>query len=466
MKLGGSNGHGGLSVAPPRFRFLVLEDDREARWALARTLEEMGHAVEAVETGEQALAMVSRFSPEVALLDVHGPGLDGVSVLKRALSLKPTLVAVMMSGTSTVPTAVEAMKSGAVDFLVKPVGPDALEDAVRKALTVATVRQRLAKCHEGSGKGPVFICDAPACQDLRDTLRRLSTSKATTVLIEGESGVGKEVIARLVHEQSSRAQAPFLQLNCAALPEHLVESELFGHERGAFTDAKSQKRGLFESAQGGSILLDEIGELPPGGQAKLLRLLEEKTFRHVGGVVELKADVRIVAATNVDLEKRVREGRFRPDLYFRLNVVKISVPPLRLRREDIPALCAHFITRISQELGRPAVGLSPRALQLLERWHWPGNVRELRNAIERALVLHQDATELRPEHLPLELSVAPASSAASPGPAEGAESLFDAERRLIERSMERARGNQSEAARLLGITRHTLRYRLKKFGMM
>jgi transcriptional regulator with PAS, ATPase and Fis domain len=274
-----------------------------------------------------------------------------------------------------------------------------------------------------------------------------------------------------VHFSSGRAERPFLQVNCAALPENLLESELFGHERGAFTDAHAQKRGLFESAEGGTVMLDEIGDLHPGGQAKLLRLLENKTFRRVGGVTELRADVRVIAATNVNLEERVAEGRFRADLFFRLNVVRIVLPPLREHPDDIPTLCAHFIARFNQEMKRHVKGVSATAMQVLQAYGWPGNVRELRNVIERAFILHAAADELRPEHLPPELRGAAAAAKRPPekpaGVAAAQEGLVleDVEKKLIQEALERASGNQSRAARLLGISRDTLRYRLKKHGM-
>jgi transcriptional regulator with PAS, ATPase and Fis domain len=307
-------------------------------------------------------------------------------------------------------------------------------------------------------------------EQVRSMIGRLASSDTTTVLIEGESGPGKEVVARAIHFQSARAERPFLQVNCAALPEHLLESELFGHERGAFTDAHSQKRGLFESAEGGSVMLDEIGDLPPGGQAKLLRLLENKTFRRVGGVQELRADVRVIAATNVDLEVRVSEGRFRSDLFFRLNVLRVVVPALREHPDDVSTLAAHFIARFNQEMKRQVRGIAPPAMELLKAYHWPGNVRELRNVIERAFILHAGADELRPEHLAAELRKAAAAPLKRqdklvPPVSEDGLVLDDVERKLIAEAMERASGNQSKAARLLGVSRDTLRYRLKKHGM-
>jgi two-component system response regulator AtoC len=305
-------------------------------------------------------------------------------------------------------------------------------------------------------------------EQVRSMISRLASSDTTTVLIEGESGSGKEVVARAIHFQSARSERPILQVNCAALPEHLLESELFGHERGAFTDAHTQKRGLFETAEGGSVVLDEIGDLPPGGQAKLLRLLENKTFRRVGGVQELRADVRVIASTNVDLEERVSEGRFRADLFFRLNVVRIVIPPLREHLDDVPVLVAHFIARFNQEMKRSVRAVSPAAMEMLRAYHWPGNVREVRNVVERAFILHAGAEEIRPEHLTPELrKAAPPKRPDKLVPSMTEEGLVldDVERKLIAEAMERASGNQSKAARLLGVSRDTLRYRLKKHGM-
>jgi DNA-binding NtrC family response regulator len=364
------------------------------------------------------------------------------------------------------------MKQGAVDFLVKPFPLQALDAAVRRALDAVATRKQIARAvdHGAAGSGGTgIIGSSMSIAQVREMASRLAESNATTVLIEGDSGVGKEVVARFIHGQSLRAAKPFLQLNCAALPEHLIESELFGHERGAFTDARSQKTGLFESAEGGSVLLDEIGDLPPSGQAKLLLLLENKTFRRVGGLTESKVDVRVIAATNVDLEARVSQGRFRADLFFRLNVVRIRVPPLRERKEDVLALAAFFVSRYNQEMRRSVKGISSQALDLLAAYHWPGNVRELRNVVERAFILHAGVDEIRPEHLPQALREAAPGPAAPKlavgGAAEGSMDLEQVEKRLIAEAMEKARGNQSQAARVLGISRDTLRYRLKKHGM-
>jgi len=456
-------------MSPRHGRVLVVDDEKLIRWSISERLGRSGYEGVGAETGEQALELLAQQAPDVALLDVRLPGIDGTAVLRRALALRPGLVVVMMSAHSTVDVAVEAMKDGASDFLVKPFPLAQMDAAVERALATAATRRRIADlgaaAAPSNGAVPPLVGSSPACQRVRELLTRLAASGAATVLIEGESGVGKEVIARNVHAQSARSGRPFLQLNCAALPEQLLETELFGHERGAFTDAKAQKHGLFENADGGTVMLDEISDLPAGGQAKLLRLLEEKTFRRVGGLTELRTDVRVIAATNVDLEIRVKEGRFRSDLFFRLNVVRIRVPPLRERKADIPDFCALFIARFNKERDRRVSGVTPQAMERLKEWHWPGNVRELRNVIERALTLHPEAEELRPEHLPVEVND-PVAVAAEGGRLEEDQSLFAAERRLIVETMDKALGNQTQAARALGITRHTLRYRLKKFGLL
>jgi len=453
-------------------RILVVDDEKLIRWSVGERLQRDGFEVVSAESGEQALDLIAASVPDLMLLDVRLPGIDGLATLQRALSIHPDLAVLMMSAHSTVDIAVEAMKHGAIDFLVKPFPFQALDAAVQRALATTRTRRQIAALtaerRGGADALAALVGRSAPLEQVRSMTARLAASEATTVLIEGESGSGKEVVARAIHFGSARADRPFMQVNCAALPEHLLESELFGHERGAFTDAHTQKRGLFESAEGGSVLLDEIGDLPAGGQAKLLRLLESKTFRRVGGVTELRADVRVIAATNVDLEERVSDGRFRADLFFRLNVVRIRVPPLREHPEDVPLLTAHFVAKFNQEMKRQVRGVSTSAMDQLAAYHWPGNVRELRNVVERAFILHASADELRPEHLPPELrsgTVPPRREKAAPQvPAEGLV-LDDVEKRLIAEALERAAGNQSKAARLLGISRDTLRYRLKKHGL-
>jgi DNA-binding NtrC family response regulator len=424
------------------------------------------------ETGEEALLKVASDKPDLMLLDVRLPGIDGVTTLSRALAIHPEIIVVMMSAHSTVDTAVDAMKLGATDFLVKPFPLEALDATVERVLAAARTRRRLSSdTNPASDSNAVqsIIGVSQAVVELRSMVARLAASDATTVLIEGESGVGKEVVSRAIHQASARAARPFSQVNCAALPNHLLESELFGHERGAFTDAHMQKRGLVESADGGSVMLDEIGELPPSGQAKLLQLLESKTFRRVGGVQELRADVRIIAATNVNLERMVTGGHFRADLFFRLNVVRINVPPLRERSLDIPALAMHFLVRFNRSLKREVHDVVPAAMETLCQYDWPGNVRQLRNVIERALILHPLIKELRPEHLPPELRQAVRTATPVGGTAAAVAgaglTLQETEIKMLRDALEQSAGNQSKAARLLGISRDTLRYRLKKYEL-
>jgi DNA-binding NtrC family response regulator len=445
---------------------LVVDDDKLIRWSLSERLARRGYETKTADSGEDALGMVSATWPEVMLLDVRLTGMDGVQTLQRALAVNPELVVVMISAHGTVDTAVEAMKHGAVDFLEKPFALSLLDAAVERALASAATRRQIAQGRMGAEESSSIVGQSGAMETIRTLVRRIASTEGATVLIEGESGVGKEAVARELHFNSPRAAKPFMQVNCAALPEQLLESELFGHERGAFTDAKVQKRGLFEMAGQGTVMLDEIGDLPAGGQAKLLRLLENKTFRRVGGVTELRTEARVVAATNADLEERVSTGRFRADLFFRLNVVRLLVPPLRERREDIPLLAAHFVSRYNETMKRTIKGISPTALDLLMAYSWPGNVRELRNVIERAFILHPGIEEIRSEHLAEPIRGAPPLDRLEAGAPLGspALSLDAAERRLIHEAMEKAKGNQSQAARMLGVSRDTLRYRLKKFG--
>jgi len=448
---------------------LVVDDEKLIRWSIGSRLERRGYKVSTAETGEDALLKVASERPDLMLLDVRLPGIDGVTTLARALDVHPELIVVMMSAHSTVDTAVGAMKLGATDFLVKPFPLETLDATVERVLAAAHTRRQLSKdSSPGAADSDVIqsiVGISQGANELRTMVSRLAGSEATTVLVEGESGVGKEVVSRAIHLASVRAARPFSQVNCAALPNHLLESELFGHERGAFTDAHMQKRGLVESADGGSVMLDEIGELPPSGQAKLLQLLENKTFRRVGGVQELRADVRIIAATNVDLERMVTGGHFRADLFFRLNVVRISVPPLRERAEDIPLLITHFLSRFNQNLKREVRDVAPAAMEMLKNYDWPGNVRQLRNVIERALILHPLIKELRAEHLPPELKLKNRTDPTLIAIPSDGMSLQATEIKMLREALERSAGNQSKAARILGVSRDTLRYRLKKYEL-
>ncbi|MBI4817243.1 MAG: sigma-54-dependent Fis family transcriptional regulator [Deltaproteobacteria bacterium] len=450
---------------------LVVDDEYLVRWSVSEHLARVGHRVESVETGEEALEYLGRNKPDLMLLDVRLPGKDGVTVLRQVILTHPDLPVVMLSANATLDEAVGAMKLGAKEFLVKPFSFQSLDSVVERALLAARMTQEIDDQIEGmlvsAGAEPI-IGKSPAMHEVRRLIERCASAGVTTILIEGESGVGKEVVVRAIHAASPRAAKPLLQINCAALPEQLVESELFGHERGAFTSAHARKIGIVESAEGGTVFLDEIGELPAAAQAKLLQLLENKKYRRVGGVAELRADVRVLAATNVALGERVAEGGFRADLFYRLNIIRIRVPSLRERLEDIPPLVSHFLGRFDSELGRQVRGVASTALDALVAYPWPGNVRELRNVVERALILHPTANELRLEHLPEEIRKH--AREGTPGSVKatlevGIE-LDAAERKLIVDALNRTNGNQSKAARILGVTRDTLRYRMKKHGLL
>jgi DNA-binding NtrC family response regulator len=383
----------------------------------------------------------------------------------------------MITAHGGVESAVRAMKLGAHDYIIKPFDMEELKLTVRKALETKALRREVARFHAKQREGfrlDDIVGGSRTIRDLKALIRRIAESDATTVLLEGESGTGKDLVARVIHFESARVQAPFLAVNCVALPEHLLESELFGHEKGAFTDAKALKKGLFEEADGGTVYLDEIGDMKPGLQAKLLRLIEEKTFRRVGGVKDLRVDVRIIAATNRDLAKAMQEEQFRKDLYFRLKVFPIHIPPLREHPEDILPLATSFITRFNREMRREILGLHPEAQACLKSYAWPGNVRELRNVIERGMILASGDT-LGVEHLLPEIGAGPVELTPSPPappraapvalPTDGLR-LEEVERDLVRQALEATEGNQVRAARLLGISRDALRNRMKKFGFL
>jgi DNA-binding NtrC family response regulator len=368
-----------------------------------------------------------------------------------------------------VETVVDAMKAGAFDYATKPFDLDDVAIRVERALDATRLRRELRTLRESLARPHTLgsiIGESGVMGTARALVRRVAQSPGSTVLITGESGTGKDLVAKVIHYSSTRAARPFLNITCSALPETLLESELFGHERGAFTDARQQKRGLLEQADEGTVFLDEIGEMVPALQAKLLRVLEEKTFRRVGGSGDIEVDVRVIAATNRNLEDLVREGKFRDDLYYRLNVLRIELPPLRARAEDIPLLAQHFVEDFSREFKRPVRGLSQEAIDALSSYAWPGNVRELRNMIERAVLL-SDADELRPADFD-SLAPARAAAAGSHGPFDlpiGGVVLDDVERSLVVQALERAGGNRTRAAALLGLHRDQIRYRIEKFGL-
>ena len=452
-------------------RILVVDDEHLIRWSLEQSLLKQGYDVSTAASGEEAIKQIQEETPELVLLDIQLPGMDGLEVLQKVKEIDSEIIVVMVTALGVLETAVKAMRLGAHDYINKPFNLDELSIIVKKALETRQLRKEVA--HLRSAQESKFgidniIGDSRHMKQVLDMVRKVAKSDASTVLIQGESGTGKELIARAIHMESARKDKPFMAINCAAVPETLLESELMGHEKGAFTDAKMQKRGLFEMSDGGTIFLDEIGDMEMGMQAKLLRILEERTFRRVGGTKEIPVDVRIVSATNQELLKKIEEKTFRNDLYYRLQVIPIYLPPLRERREDIMSLVDFFIQYYNKEFGKTVAGVSKMARKFLEEYEWPGNVRELRNIIERAIILENEET-LMLEHLPRELISKTGDIASGPMslriPPEGID-IEDVERELIRQALEVSDGNQSKAAQKLSLGIDAFRYRMKKFGFL
>ncbi len=441
---------------------LIVDDEKLVREFLSETLSQAGYAVRTAENGEAALKEISDREFDLIFTDVKMPQLSGIELLKAVRQSSPFTSVVVITAYGTVADAVEAMKLGAFDYLPKPFTPEHIEVTAKKALEYRRLlleNRRLKK--ELAGKFENIIGRTPAMKKVFDLVESVAPSRAT-VLLSGESGTGKELIARALHHLSPRKDAPFIRTNCAALPEGLIESELFGHEKGAFTGALRQTRGRFEMADGGTLLLDEISEIPLGLQAKLLRVLQEREFERVGSGYTLKVDVRVVATTNRNLDEEVKKGRFREDLYYRLNVVKVEMPPLRDRREDIPLLAAHFMQKYAAENGKKIDGIAPKALSLLTDYPWPGNVRELMNFIERAVVVAQ-SNILLPSDFPKELILG--LSAGGEDRLRPGVTIEEVEKRLILKTLEAVDGNKTKAAQMLGVTARTLHNKLGDYGL-
>jgi two-component system response regulator AtoC len=475
----------------PGERILVVDDERLVRWSLRQKCEEWGYEVAEAGAGEPGLRLAQQESPNLVLLDVRLPDINGIQVLEQLRKTPDAPAVIMITADPQLDDVKQALKLGAYDFVGKPLDFDELHVTIQNALEATRLRgevqtlrgevRRTAGYHE-------TVAVSPKMTELISFVQKVAASAATTILIQGESGTGKDLVAKTIHYESSREHGPFVAINCSAIPETLMEAELFGHERGAFTDAKQMKKGLFETANGGTLFLDEIGELSPLLQAKLLRVLEDQVIRRVGGVRDLQVDVRVVAASNRDLEKAVREGHFRQDLYYRLAIIAIFIPPLRERPEDVLPLVDFFINLYNRRFKKAVRGITPETRQLLLAHNWPGNVRELKNSIERAMIL-EDEQVLRPNYMPFALGDAARSgltafehsSATGDGagkqlpngrslprlyiPDEGT-SLEEVERAMVELAMRQANGNQTHAARLLDISRDALRYKLKKFDLV
>ncbi|MGE4342703.1 MAG: sigma-54-dependent transcriptional regulator [Geoalkalibacter sp.] len=455
----------------PKQKILVVDDEHLIRWSLEQNLNKQGYEVLTAGSGEEALMVIRDESPDLMLLDIQLPGINGLDVLEKAKAIDEELIVIMITALGVLETAVKAMRMGAYDYISKPFNLDELAITIKKALETGELRREVA--HLRSSQTQKFgihniIGESRHMHDMLDMVKKVAQSDASTVLIQGESGTGKEVIAKAIHFESARADKPFMAINCAAVPETLLESELMGHERGAFTDAKVLKKGLFEMADGGTIFLDEIGDMAMGMQAKLLRVLEERSFRRIGGSKDITVDVRIISATNKNLMQSIEEKSFRNDLYYRLQVIPIFLPPLRERREDILPLTEHFIQFFNKEFGKNVRGISKMAEKFLLEYHWPGNIRELRNVIERAIILENEETLLL-EHLPQEIVGKTSTAASAPLsfriPPEGVD-IEEVERELIRQSLELAEGNQSKAAKKLHLGIDAFRYRMKKFGFL
>ena len=456
-----------------QIRVLIVEDESLIRWSLRQKFEERGYRVSEAEHGAAALEQLDSSNFDLIMLDYKLPDTTGLDVLRHVRELETDAVVIMMTAYSTIESAVEAIKLGAYDYITKPFEMDALLRIVDKALETTKLRREVRELRrhleQEYGTNTIIGKHASMVQ-LFETINQIAATGASTVLLRGETGTGKDLVARVIHQSSDRAKQPFINITCTAISEALLESELFGHERGAFTDAKAQKKGLFEMADGGTVFLDEIGDMPATLQAKLLRFLEERKFRRVGGTREIAVDVRVIAATNRDIDQAIEDGKFRRDLMYRLNVITIDLPPLRSRGDDVRLITQYFVERFAREFKRPVKDIAASAYERLCGYAWPGNVRELRNVIERAVLLCKNEG-IESGDIVLGRADLPATEwnverFALPKDGFDLERLRTLEGHLLRQAMERSGHNQTQAAKLLGVSRDRLRYRLQKHGLM
>jgi len=443
----------------------ILDDENLIRWSLKNKLSKAGYeTMDAGSLHEAHSALKSR-EPDLIVLDQNLPDGTGVGFLEELRGGGNQVPVIMLTAVDRSNVAVQAMKLGAADYITKPINFEELLIVIEKALEGRRMLERLNRLQEEKKGELEMVGESPALEKVREFISQVARSKSTTILITGESGTGKEIVARAIHAASDRRDKPLMTVNCNALTETLVESELFGHEKGAFTDAKNMKKGLFELADTGTIFLDEIGDITQKMQVKLLRVLEQKTFQRVGGYTDITVDIRIIAATNRSLEALVEEGRFRTDLFYRLNVAQVVMPPLRERGDDILLIADHFLRAFNAKFHKSFSGITDPVKEMFMDYPWPGNVRELKNVVERAVLLH-DAGELRPEHIELSRPRGETHGGRAPGEADTRDlSLSDLEKQALVSALERSGNNQSQAAKILKITRDTLRYRLKKYGL-
>jgi two-component system response regulator AtoC len=474
-------------------KILIVDDEKLVRWAVLKQCTEFGYQSAEAATGREALQAIQAESPDLILLDVHLPDLSGIEVLEKLKQSGANPSVIMMTADPQLDEVKAALRLGAYDFISKPLNFEELCVTLQNALEAGALRNEVenlrGEIRRRAGYHDV-IGVSRKMTELMKFVHKIAASEAGTILIQGESGTGKDLIAKAIHFQSNRKDKPFVVINCSAIPENLMEAELFGHEKGAFTDARAMKKGLFEVADGGTLFLDEIGELSPLLQAKLLRVLEDQVIRRVGGVRDMQVDVRVIAASNRDLERAVRENHFRQDLYYRLAIISIFLPPLRERKEDIAALVEFYLDHYNRKFRKNVRGIKDDARQLIMNYDWPGNVRELKNALERAMILEEDSL-LKADSLPFVLANGrrgPSThveggislGVAAPqqflrgehgrllpplGIPDGGTSLEDVEHALVEMALKQAHGNQIKAAKLLDISRDALRYKMKKFGL-
>jgi two-component system response regulator AtoC len=452
-------------------RILVVDDEYLIRWTLQQNLEKEGYGVFLAETGEEALDKLKEEAPDLMLLDIKLPGMDGYEVLERGLKVDPGIITIMITAFEDVDKVVKAMRLGAFDYITKPFDFSKVYLSIQKALEASQLKREVRQLRREKRNWYGFDNIVAVSKEMERVLQiaeKISQSDTATVLIQGESGTGKEVVAHLIHERSKRQNMPFITVNCANFPEQMLENELCGHEKGAFTDAKEVKKGLLEVADEGTLFLDEIGDMNLNLQGKILRLVEQKTFRRIGGLKDIQVDVRIITATNKDLLKLKEEGKFREDLFYRINVASIRIPPLRERPEDVLPLTKYFMQKYKEEFHKNVQKISKGVEDFLRNYNWPGNVRELKNVIERAMILVEGDTLLM-EHLPIEiLGQASKQGGVIEGiriPPDGI-SLEKVEEALVRQALKMTNGNQTRAAKLLDISRDALRYRMQKFGII